>query len=77
MNPNKNIKVIKSAQRVGASGVAEGHVQDGEQARHFNRDVASRVGSWVKEFKQRRSADPKRAFASLFVEPTPALNQSS
>ncbi|HEX8142870.1 MAG TPA: hypothetical protein VF553_09760 [Pyrinomonadaceae bacterium] len=75
---NRSIKIIKSAQRAVESRVAEVKAQpQREPSSHPNREMASRVGAWVKEFKQRRVADPRRAFASLFAEPTPVLNQPS
>jgi hypothetical protein len=70
---NKRIRVIKSAQRGVEGSAREAQPQQGEQSSHPNRETASRVGAWVREFKQRRVADPRRAFASLFSEP--ALNQ--
>ena len=73
MNPNKKIRVIKSAQRAVEGSATEIRAQHAGQTRHPNREMASRVGAWVKEFKERRVADPRRAFASLFAEP--ALNQ--
>ena len=75
MNPTKKIRIIKSAQRAVAGSATQTQAHNGGQLRHPNRETASRVGAWVKEFKQRRVADPRRAFASLFVEP--ALHQSS
>jgi hypothetical protein len=78
MNPNRHIRIIKSAQRAAERSAAEGKAQNGgEKARSSGLDAASRVGAWVKEFKQRRNVDPRRAFASLFAEPAHALNQSS
>lgn len=73
MNPNKKIRVIKSAQRAVEGSATEARAQNDGQSRQPNREMASRVGAWVKEFKERRVADPRRAFASLFAEP--ALNQ--
>ncbi|HEX8772486.1 MAG TPA: hypothetical protein VF735_02705 [Pyrinomonadaceae bacterium] len=74
MNPNRKIRVIKRTERGVEQSAPEAQAQGGEQdARRPNRDAASRVSAWVKEFKQRRVADPRRAFASLFAEP--ALNQ--
>lgn len=76
MNPNRKIRVIKRTQRGVDASAPEAQAQNGEQeARRPNRETASRVSAWVKEFKQRRVVDPRRAFASLFAEP--ALNQSS
>jgi len=73
MNPNRKIRVIKRTQRGVDASAPEAQAQNGEQARRPNRDTTSRVSAWVKEFKQRRVADPRCAFASLFAEP--ALNQ--
>lgn len=75
MNPNRKIRVVKRTQRGVEQSAPEAQAQNGEQSRRPNLDAASRVSAWVKEFKQRRVVDPRRAFASLFAEP--ALTQSS
>jgi hypothetical protein len=73
MNPNRKIRIIKRTQRSVEESAPEAQAHNGEQGSRPNRDAASRVSAWVKEFKQRSVADPRRAFASLFAEP--ALNQ--
>jgi hypothetical protein len=68
MNPNKKIRVIKSARCEDKSG-GEAKAERTQGVVDKNRAVAGRVGAWVREFQQRRIVDPRSAFASLFVVP--------
>ena len=68
MNPTKAIRIIKRDRRDGKDVVAEKGAPNNTGLRHTTREVAGQVTAWVKEFQQRRHVDPKRAFASLFVE---------
>ena len=77
MNPNSSIRIIKSAQRMSTSKTIEPQVQPGASSRQRSRDVAGHVSAWVREFKQRRRQDPRRAFESLFVDSATPLNSFS
>ena len=76
MNPNNPIRIIKRAERTGKSETAEAQATSANP-RQRSRDVAGHVSAWVREFKQRRRHDPRRAFASLFMDPTVPLNSVS
>jgi hypothetical protein len=68
MNPTKAIRIIKRDRRDGQGEVVERSALNNTGLRQTTKDAAGHVAAWVKEFQQRRKADPKRAFASLFVE---------
>jgi hypothetical protein len=73
MNPKTSIKILKRGQRDAAPVAAETRgAQSSRGTRQATREVAEHVSAWVKEFRQRRPVDPRRAFAGLFTEP--ALN---
>jgi hypothetical protein len=71
---NNTIKVIKREQRENKGGTAKTEAGDGQSLRHATREVAGNVAAWVREFQQRRTPNPRRAFASLFIEPASSLN---
>ena len=74
MKSNKTIRIVKSAERKDSSVNKSAAT---ESTRPANNGVTSQVASWVKEFQQRRRPDPRRAFASLFVDPASPLNSLS
>jgi hypothetical protein len=70
MKTNRTIRIIKGAERGSQpGGVVVSPEQKNENRKPATRDVSLNVAAWVKEFRQRRHADPRRAFASLFNEP--------
>jgi hypothetical protein len=78
MKTNRTIRIIKGAQRnAPESGVAESPEATGKSLKQTPREAAGNVASWVKEFRQRRRPDARRAFASLFAEPATPLNSLS
>jgi hypothetical protein len=74
MNPKNKIKIIKRALRTGETSATAVRSQKSESLQHSTRKA---VTAWVKEFKQRRVADPRQAFARLFGEPASPLNSLS
>jgi hypothetical protein len=74
MNPKKAIRIIKRERQTGQGAVAEKGAPNNTGLRHTTREAAGHVAAWVKEFQQRRKIDPKRAFASLFVESASPLS---
>jgi hypothetical protein len=75
MNHKAPIRIIKRGQRQGENRVAEtGAPEDVSNLRHGAREVAGNITAWVKEFKGRRPADPRQAFAKLFAETSPTLD---
>ena len=68
MNPNKKIRIIKREDKGSRSKVAETAASSRENLRQTTREVTGQVTAWVREAQQRRPADPRRAFASLFVK---------
>jgi hypothetical protein len=68
MNPKKAIRIIKRDRRDIQGAVVEKSAPNNTGLRQTTREAAGQVATWVKEFQQRRKIDPKRAFASLFVE---------
>ncbi|HEX8919913.1 MAG TPA: hypothetical protein VF766_00455 [Pyrinomonadaceae bacterium] len=80
MKTNRTIRIIKgAAQRNSAtqSGVAENPETGSKSLKPTTREAAGNVAAWVKEFRQRRRPDARRAFASLFAEPATPLNSLS
>ena len=77
MKTNRTIRIVKGTQRGAQAGEAKSPAQESAGARPTTREVAGNVASWVKEFRQRRSPEPRRAFASLFAEPAAPLNSLS
>jgi hypothetical protein len=72
---SKNIKIIKRSERDANHKPTSGNrVADNKRARQqqhqqATRDIAGHVTTWIKEFQQRHTPDPRRAFAGLFVDP--------
>ena len=66
---SKNIKIIKRSQQDATSKAAGSRVADIQSERHATRDVTGHITTWIKEFQQRHTPDPRRAFAKLFVDP--------
>jgi len=66
---DKNIKIIKRSQQDTTRKTADTRIADNQSARHATRDITGHVTSWIKEFQQRHTPDPRHAFASLFVDP--------
>lgn len=75
MKTNRAIRIIKGADRSRQSAEATNPAATAEVTRPSAREAAGNVAAWVKEFRQRRRPDPRRAFASLFAEQaTPQLS---
>ncbi len=66
---SKNIKIIKRSERDATGKTADSRVADNKSAPHATRDVTGHVTTGIKEFQQRHTPDPRRAFAKLFVDP--------
>ena len=75
---NTNIRIIKRSQRDAQSTTttdsrrAQGgnsRTPNSENSRHAAREITGHVATWIKEFQQRHTPDPRRAFANLFVDP--------
>jgi hypothetical protein len=77
MNTNRTIRIIKGTERGNQASVEKSAVSKGEDVRQTAMEAAGNVASWVKEFRQRRRPDPRRAFASLFAEQAAPLNSLS
>ena len=78
MKTSRTIRIIKGAERSNnQSGVLESPETTSKSLKPAAREAAGNVASWVKEFRQRRRPDARRAFASLFAEPATPLNSIS
>ena len=77
MKTNRSIRIVKATAKGNQSGDAKSPVAESTSLRPTTREVAGNVASWVKEFRQRRRPDARRAFASLFAEPATPLNSLS
>lgn len=77
MKTNRTIRIVKGTQRGNQPGADKSPVTESASTRPTTREVAGNVASWVKEFRQRRRPEPRRAFASLFREPASPLNSLS
>ena len=77
MNQKTSIRVVKRGQRRSETRPTEPSAEAGHNLRRSARDAADSVASWVREFKERRPADPRKAFARLFVESSPSLKSLS
>jgi hypothetical protein len=70
---NTNIRIIKRSQRDANSKTTTAadskRMPQSENSRHATRDITGQVTTWIKEFQQRHTPDPRRAFASLFIDP--------
>ncbi|HYG09165.1 MAG TPA: hypothetical protein VD835_04250 [Pyrinomonadaceae bacterium] len=64
-----NIKIIKRSQREATGKAAKKRPIETKSTRQATRDVTGHVTTWIKEFQQRHTPDPRRAFANLFVDP--------
>ena len=71
-----NIRIIKRSQRDATGKATQNRATDTKNARpatrdtrHTTRDITGHVTTWIKEFQQRHTPDPRRAFANLFVDP--------
>lgn len=62
MSPQLHIRIVKRA----AEKAAESRTRPPKDARSGARAVAENVSSWVEDFREQRSADSRRTFASLF-----------
>jgi hypothetical protein len=65
-----NIRIIERSDRDATGKAAERRAAETKNARHATRDITGHVTTWIKEFQQRHTPDPRRAFANLFVDPT-------
>ena len=78
MKTQRTIRIITGAARsANQPGVLESPETTGKSLKPAAREAAGNVASWVKEFRQRRRPDARRAFASLFAEPATPLNSLS
>ena len=78
MAPKLSIRIVKRGQRPSQSSEAEERrAPDNKQTRQSGREVANNVKAWVREFQERRAAEPRKAFAKLFGEPASPLNSLS
>ncbi|MCA1567410.1 MAG: hypothetical protein LC803_17525 [Acidobacteria bacterium] len=64
-----NIRIIKRSERDATSRAAKSRAAEIKNARHATREIGGQVTTWIREFQQRHTPDPRRAFASLFVDP--------
>ena len=78
MKTSRTIRIVKGTERNNsqASG-AESPETASKSSKPTTREAAGNVAAWVKEFRQRRRPDARRAFASLFGEPAKPLNSLS
>lgn len=72
---NTNIRIIKRSQRdakiknATANTAADiKRARSSENSRHATRDISGHVATWIKEFQQKHTPDPRRAFANLFID---------
>lgn len=78
MKTHRTIRIIKGAERsTNQPGGVESSETTSKSLKPAAREAAGNVASWVKEFRQRRRPDARRAFASLFAEPATPLNSLS
>jgi hypothetical protein len=73
MNHKTPIRVIKHGRRQSDSRLAEPPANESKNLRQNAREVAGNVAAWVREFKTQRPADPRQAFANLFVDAPSSL----
>ena len=64
-----NIRIIKRSEREAPVKAAQSRAAENKSARHATRDLTGHMSTWIKEFQQRHTPDPRRAFANLFVDP--------
>lgn len=75
MSHKTSIRIVKHGGRQGESSLTGTPHQDANALHRGAREVAGNVSDWVREFRERRPADPRKAFARLFVEsPSSSLN---
>lgn len=78
MKTNRTIRIIKGAERSNNQfGTVESPETTSKSLKPVAREAAGNVASWVKEFRQRRRPDARRAFASLFADSSTPLNTLS
>jgi hypothetical protein len=66
-----NIRIIKRSERNATNRAAESRATETKtkSARHATREITGQMTTWIKEFQQRHTPDPRRAFANLFIDP--------
>jgi hypothetical protein len=74
MQSNRAIRIIKGAERGNQPSAEKTPATNGKVVGPAARESATGVASWVKEFRQRRRPDPRRAFAGLFADQATPLN---
>lgn len=74
MSQKPQIRIVKRGRQGEASETPAAVAAGEKDSRRGARAVAENVSSWVEEFKERRSADGARSFASLFAERAATLN---
>jgi hypothetical protein len=77
MNSEKTIKIIKGNQRNAGSNDETNRSAGEVSLRTVNRQIAGQVAGWVQEFEKRRHTESLSTFASLFLEPTAPVNQTT
>jgi hypothetical protein len=78
MKTNRTIRIVKGAERSNTQQSAAASPETASKSsKPTPREAAGNVAAWVKEFRQRRRPDARRAFASLFAEPATPLNSLS
>lgn len=74
MEAKTPIRIIKRDERQGGRrSETEKSQPNGTGKRHNGREIAENVKVWVREFQERRAADPRHAFEQLFGEPSSPL----
>jgi len=65
-----NIRIIKRSQRDAKNNTTTANSQPNSEnsRRATTRDITGHVTTWIKEFQQKHTPDPRRAFANLFVD---------
>jgi hypothetical protein len=77
MNAEKSIKIIKGNQRNADNKDETSQPPSEKSSRTANRQIAGQVAGWIQEFQQRRHTESLSTFASLFLEPSSPVNQTS
>lgn len=74
MSHKPQIRIVKRGRQPDAEKSGETRARAEKDSRRAARSMAENVSSWVEEFKERRTADAGRSFASLFGERATSLN---
>jgi hypothetical protein len=74
MSQKPQIRIVKGGRQADAPKPAEGRAARERDSRRGARAMAENVSSWVEEFREHRTADAGRTFASLFAEHAATAN---